>query len=92
MEPTRDFMDGPDIVWRHERPDYEAINRKYMAERTRQHADGSLEKTVENLVKTWEMESSHKMDEKVKVRSHQTGMPMRLQNQSARCRTSPNYA
>ncbi|WAQ93879.1 PRPX-like protein, partial [Mya arenaria] len=64
MEPTRDYMDGADITWRHEKPNYDDINRKYMKEKQRNHAEGSLEKTVENLVKTWEMESSHKMDEK----------------------------
>lgn len=30
--------------------------------RTKVHAEGSLEQVVENLVKTWEMERSHKVD------------------------------
>ncbi|XP_033098699.1 pathogen-related protein-like isoform X1 [Anneissia japonica] len=59
--PVRDHMDDPNIIWRHSKPDYELVNKKYMAERTRNHAPGSVERIVENLVKTWEMESSHKM-------------------------------
>ena len=35
---------------------------KYLKERSKVHADGSLEQVVENLVKTWEMERSHKTD------------------------------
>ena len=64
--PTRSYMDDPGIEWKEARPDYSAVNRKYMAERKMRHPEGSLEKTVENLVKTWEMESTHKPNPKVR--------------------------
>ena len=43
-------------------PDYSLTNYFFMKERTKKHAEGSLELIVENLVKTWEMERSHKPD------------------------------
>ena len=43
-------------------PDYSLTDLKYLKERSKVHADGSLEQVVENLVKTWEMERSHKTD------------------------------
>ena len=60
--PERSFMDDPNINWRYEKPDFNTVNEKYMKERSRNHKAGSLEKLVENLVKTWEMESTHKID------------------------------
>ena len=63
--PTRQFMDDPNIKWRSGKPNYDDVNKKYMEERTMKHTEGSLEKIVENLVKTWEMESTHKIDAKV---------------------------
>lgn len=64
--PVRSFMDGANTKWRHGyQPNYDAVNEKFMAEKTMNHKDGSLEQVVENLVKTWEMESSHKMDDAV---------------------------
>jgi len=61
--PKRDHMDIAGITWRHGgKPDYTTSNKTYLAERTRKHEPGSLEKTVENLVKTWEMEASHKVN------------------------------
>ena len=63
--PTRSFMDDPDIEWKYGRPDYTTVNQKYMAERKMRHTEESLEKIVENLVKTWEMESTHKTNLKV---------------------------
>lgn len=59
--PERSFMEDPGIVWRHGKPDYSVVDRKYMAERSRVHKKGSLESIVENLVKSWEMEGGHKM-------------------------------
>lgn len=53
-------MDDPNITWRTKKPDYTLVNELYMKERTRHHKAGSVEKLVENLVKTWEMESTHK--------------------------------
>jgi len=62
-EPTRAFMDNPDTPWRFGGPpDYSLTNYLYLKQRTHQHAEGSLEQVVENLVKTWEMERSHKLD------------------------------
>ena len=58
-------MDDPNIKWNAGKPDFSLVDKKYMAERSRQHKEDSLEKLVENLVKSWEMESSHKLDLKV---------------------------
>jgi hypothetical protein len=64
-EPERSFMDGKDIKWRFgDKPDYSLTNLFYLKERSKVHPDGSLEQIVENLVKTWEMERSHKLDYK----------------------------
>ena len=63
--PVRMYMDDPDIQWRTVKPNYDLVNKMYLAERTRFHPVGSLEKVVENLVKTWEMESTHKANPKV---------------------------
>lgn len=60
-EPTRGHLKAE--TWRFGKcPVYSAVNKKYMAQRTQNHANGSLEKIVENLVKTWEMEATHKVD------------------------------
>lgn len=62
-EPTRSFMDDKDTKWRYGGPpDYSLTNLLYLKGRTKQHAEGSLEQIVENLVKTWEMERTHKPD------------------------------
>ena len=53
-------MDDPNIVWREGKPDFTQVNKAYLEGRTRVHKEGSLEKIVEDLVKTWEMEASHK--------------------------------
>lgn len=63
--PNRMYMDDPEIEWRTTKPVYDFVNAKYLAERIKFHKADSLEKLVENLVKTWEMESTHKI--KVKV-------------------------
>ena len=60
LVPVRDYMDDETIQWRTVKPVYKLVNDKYMKEKTNKHAAGSLEKLVENIVKTWEMESSHK--------------------------------
>eukprot|EP00271_Cylindrocystis_brebissonii_P002743 TRINITY_DN13543_c0_g1_i1.p1 TRINITY_DN13543_c0_g1~~TRINITY_DN13543_c0_g1_i1.p1 ORF type:complete len:263 (+),score=60.27 TRINITY_DN13543_c0_g1_i1:194-982(+) len=59
VEPTRSNMDG-DIPWNFGKPDYTIANLLYANGKTRNHQANSLEKVVENLVKTWEMEASHK--------------------------------
>lgn len=64
--PRRQFMDDPEIQWREGKPDYTKLNKTYLEGRTRKHKEGSLEKIVEDLVKTWEMEASHKI--RVEVR------------------------
>jgi len=58
--PHRQFMDDPGIQWREGKPDFTKVNKAYLEGRTRVHKEGSLEKIVEDLVKTWEMEASHK--------------------------------
>lgn len=65
-EPDRSYMEGvPESNWRFGGPpDYSLANYAYFKGRTKQHAEGSLEMIVENLVKTWEMERSHKLDSK----------------------------
>ncbi|KQK09591.1 pathogen-related protein [Brachypodium distachyon] len=48
-------------LWRHGAPPtYDAVNSLFEAERTQEWAKGSLEETVQNAIKTWEMELSHK--------------------------------
>lgn len=67
-EPDRAFMtetdeNGSPIAWRFGGiPDYSLTNLQFLKERSRVHPAGSLELIVENLVKTWEMERSHKLD------------------------------
>lgn len=63
--PERMYMDDPHIEWRTVKPNYDKVDANYLVERTQRHAVHSLEKAVENLVKTWEMESTHKINPKV---------------------------
>ncbi|PAA66692.1 hypothetical protein BOX15_Mlig025832g1, partial [Macrostomum lignano] len=68
-EPVRSFMGEEDTSWIFGGPpDYSLTNYLYLKERTHVHKPGSLEQIVENLVKTWEMERSHKAD----CRQHQS--------------------
>ena len=60
--PVRSYMDDPHIRWSMKKPDFKTVDEKYLREKTRSHPDGSLAKMVENLVKSWECESSHKSD------------------------------
>lgn len=76
--PTRFYMDDPNIEWRTVKPDYSLVNKKYLAERTRFHPPDSMEKFVENLVKTWEMESTHKINEKVRLLSKNTFLAYKI--------------
>jgi hypothetical protein len=50
------------VVWRKGRPDYHLTNQVVHKERTRQLLQGSLELAVEDLVRVFEMEVSHKRD------------------------------
>ena len=62
-EPVRSHMDDPNIKWRFgDAPDYTLANLAYLKGKTMNHPEGSLPLIVENLVKTWEMERSHKLD------------------------------
>ncbi|CAH1777817.1 unnamed protein product [Owenia fusiformis] len=60
--PTRSFMDDPNIKWKSGKPNYDLVNEKYLKEKKSNHPVDSLEKLVENAAKTFEMESTHKMD------------------------------
>eukprot|EP00755_Sulcionema_specki_P011643 Sspe_Gene.7883::Locus_2677_Transcript_1_1_Confidence_1.000_Length_2861::g.7883::m.7883 len=60
--PDRGNLDDEAIKWRIGKPDYTLANLRYFEGRTREHAEGSLEHIIENAVKTWEMEGSHKVD------------------------------
>eukprot|EP00475_Leptophrys_vorax_P030049 TRINITY_DN446_c0_g1_i1.p1 TRINITY_DN446_c0_g1~~TRINITY_DN446_c0_g1_i1.p1 ORF type:complete len:279 (+),score=80.95 TRINITY_DN446_c0_g1_i1:1432-2268(+) len=59
-EPDRGNLDDEKIEWRFGKPNYTIANLAYLKGKTRSHSEKSLEKLVENLVKTWEMEGSHK--------------------------------
>jgi len=62
-EPDRGTtMNDEGIKWRTKAPEYTIVNLAYLKGKTMSHAAGSLEELVENLVKTWEFESSHKID------------------------------
>ena len=61
-EPERGDLENPDIKWRMEKPDYTKANYQYLKGKTQNHAEGSLEDVVENLVKKWEMQASHFAD------------------------------
>jgi hypothetical protein len=61
-EPVRSFMDDPEIKWRFGGPpDYSLTNLMYLKGRSKAHPEGSLEQIVENLVKTWEMETQARL-------------------------------
>lgn len=50
-----------DTVWRHGAPPtYDAVNSLFESGKTQEWPKGSLEETVQNAIKTWEMELSHK--------------------------------
>ena len=48
--------------WRlgHE-PNYDEVNAKYLLQKSMKHSPESLEKAVENIVKSWEAEIQHKL-------------------------------
>jgi hypothetical protein len=57
-------MEGvADSNWRFgSAPDYTIANAAFVKSKSMCHEEGSLALVVENLVKTWEMERSHKLD------------------------------
>lgn len=61
-EPDRGDLDDPKIKWRNGKPNYTLANLAYLKGKSQFHDKGSLEMIVENAVKTWEMEASHKKD------------------------------
>ncbi|KAL7552770.1 hypothetical protein ACHAWF_018595 [Thalassiosira exigua] len=58
--PDRGNLDNPNILWKEGRPDYTIADLHYLLGKTKNHPPGSLEEFVENFVKTWEMEATHK--------------------------------
>lgn len=63
VRPDRGAIPGPDKQLRYGKPpDYRVADLLYFKGKTQNHKPGSLEKTVENLVKKWEMEATHLPD------------------------------
>lgn len=62
IEPDRGNLEDSTIKWRYGKPDYAIANLAYLMGKSQCHAKGSLEILIENAVKTWEMEASHKVD------------------------------
>lgn len=58
--PDRGNLDDPCIMWKEGKPDYTIADLHYFLGKTQNHPPGSLEMTVENFIKTWEMEATHK--------------------------------
>merc|ERR1719499_589167 len=57
--PVRDLTG--DVTWRTTKPNYDNANVKFLRQRSRKHAQGSLEHVVQDIVKNYEMEISHKV-------------------------------
>jgi hypothetical protein len=54
--------EGEKIQWRHGAPpEYHTVNHLFEEGRTQEWPKGSLEETVQNAIKSWEMELSHKI-------------------------------
>lgn len=52
----------PNTEWRHGAPPtYDSANKLFEEGRTKEWPSGSLEETVQNAIKSWEMELSHKV-------------------------------
>jgi hypothetical protein len=62
VEPNRGNLNDPKIEWRTEKPNYTLANLAFMKGKCKSHERGSLEMVVQNAVKTWEMEASHKVN------------------------------
>ncbi|XP_042030114.1 pathogen-related protein [Salvia splendens] len=59
----RSFLhdEAKNIEWRHGGPPiYDAVNKLFEEGRTKEWPKGSLEEVVQNAIKSWEMEFSHK--------------------------------
>ncbi|MBA0849650.1 hypothetical protein Goshw_018601 [Gossypium schwendimanii] len=60
----RSFLDdeADNVQWRHGGPPtYDDVNQLFEQGRTKEWEEGSLEEIVQNAIKTWEMELSHKV-------------------------------
>ncbi|GAV60708.1 hypothetical protein CFOL_v3_04237 [Cephalotus follicularis] len=60
----RSFLhdEAENIQWRHGGPPtYDSVNQLFEEGRTKEWPKGSLEETVQNAIKSWEMEMSHKI-------------------------------
>lgn len=62
IEPDRGDLDDGLIEWRHSKPNYNLANLAFMMGKCKKHVENSLEMIVQNAVKTWEMEASHKVN------------------------------
>jgi hypothetical protein len=59
---VRDYKPNASVKWRFGKPNYSVVNKLYFENRTKKHADGTLESVVQKLVKNWEVESHHIAD------------------------------
>lgn len=60
VTPNRGNLDDPSIMWKEGKPDYTISDLHYLLGKSKNHKPGSLEEFVENFIKTWEMEATHK--------------------------------
>jgi len=58
----RDYDPMEGVKWRFGKPNYERVNKLYFENRSKNHAEGSLEMVVQTIVKNWEVESHHIAD------------------------------
>jgi len=58
-EIVRDYKVKPGVSWRFGKPNYTRVNKTYFENRTKKHAEGSLESVVSKVVKNWEVDSHH---------------------------------
>eukprot|EP00985_Skeletonema_marinoi_P009370 scaffold4368_cov139-Skeletonema_marinoi.AAC.1 len=58
--PDRGNLDDQSVLWKEGRPDYTIADLHYFLGKTTNHPRGSVELFVENFIKTWEMEATHK--------------------------------
>eukprot|EP00561_Arcocellulus_cornucervis_P015038 CAMPEP_0185804266 /NCGR_PEP_ID=MMETSP1322-20130828/3150_1 /TAXON_ID=265543 /ORGANISM="Minutocellus polymorphus, Strain RCC2270" /LENGTH=382 /DNA_ID=CAMNT_0028500231 /DNA_START=8 /DNA_END=1156 /DNA_ORIENTATION=- len=66
-------LEDSDVNWREgKKPDYTVADLQYFLGKTKNHEKDSLEETVENIVKTWEMEATHKLFEQWTTVDHGT--------------------
>lgn len=59
VQPARGLDGYLNADWKDGKPDFNKADLAYFKGKTKHHPSGSLEMTVENLVKQWEMEMTH---------------------------------